>query len=613
MKKAEFEEQLVKEVTQDWKERQNARRQYELAWLLNMNFLSGNQYADISPLGEIVQEDRDFFWQEKQVFNHIAPIIETRLARLSSVRPKMLVRPFSNEEGDIESSKLATKILSYLTEKLNIENKIAEATAWSEACGTAFYKVVWNDALGEKIQTGAQTAVTGDVDLIVCSPFEIYPDSNATSDVNGCSSLIHAKAYHVEDIKKLWGAELKGEKINALTVSGASFSGRQYNGSVRPLSQEVKENHVVVIERYTKPNKTYPKGQLVIVAENKVLYCGEMPYFNGKEGAKEYPFIRQVCHKTVGCFWGNSIVERLIPLQRSYNAVKNRKHEFLNRISMGVLTVEDGSLDTDNLEEEGLQPGKILIYKQGGVKPSLLEGGNVPSDFSYEEDRLLNEFIVISGVSELARNSSTPVQVTSGTALQLLIEQDETRLSSTAEEIKNAVKQIGKYSLRLYKQYASALRLVKTVCDNGSVEIKYFTSSDLTSDDIVFETENQLSDSVANRRGIVTDLLKMGLLHDKNEKLSESTKVKVLEMMGMGNWESARDLSQLHRAKAQRENLEAGKNDLPLEIDDHEIHIDVHIAYCISGEAEKEGRLEIMLAHIAVHKEMAKRSERETL
>ena len=42
---------------------------------------------------------------------------------------------------------------------------------------------------------------------------------------------------------------------------------------------------------------------------------------------------------------------------------------------MGVLMVEDGSVDTDNLEEEGLSPGKILVYRQGSVKPQLMESG----------------------------------------------------------------------------------------------------------------------------------------------------------------------------------------------------------------------------------------------
>ncbi|MCX4286529.1 MAG: hypothetical protein OSJ68_04460, partial [Clostridia bacterium] len=87
-----------------------------------------------------------------------------------------------------------------------------------------------------------------------------------------------------------------------------------------------------------------------------------------------------------------SVIERVIPVQRAYNAVKNRKHEFLNRLAMGVLTVENGSVDTDNLEEEGLSPGKILVYRQGAEKPSLMDSGDVPADFAYEEDRLLSEF-----------------------------------------------------------------------------------------------------------------------------------------------------------------------------------------------------------------------------
>lgn len=66
------------------------------------------------------------------------------------------------------------------------------------------------------------------------------------------------------------------------------------------------------------------------------------------------------------------MVERTIPIQRAYNAVKNRKHEFLNRIAVGVLAVEDGSVDVDNLETEGLSPGKILVYRQGSNPPRLM-------------------------------------------------------------------------------------------------------------------------------------------------------------------------------------------------------------------------------------------------
>ena len=67
--------------------------------------------------------------------------------------------------------------------------------------------------------------------------------------------------------------------------------------------------------------------------------------------------------------------------------------------------MEDGSVDTDALAEEGLSPGKILVYRQGSRPPQFLDEGRVPSEFTTEEDRLLNEFIIISGVSEVSRNS----------------------------------------------------------------------------------------------------------------------------------------------------------------------------------------------------------------
>lgn len=124
------------------------------------------------------------------------------------------------------------------------------------------------------------------------------------------------------------------------------------------------------------------------------------------------------------------MIERLVPLQRAYNAVKCRKHEFLNRISMGVLAVEDGSIDTDLVDGEWLTPGKVLVYRQGANLPRLLSSGSVPDDFNLEEQRLLAEFLQVSGVSEFMRNSKTQTGLTSGVALQLLIEQETRGLPS---------------------------------------------------------------------------------------------------------------------------------------------------------------------------------------
>ena len=163
------------------------------------------------------------------------------------------------------------------------------------------------------------------------------------------------------------------------------------------MNSTVIKDAEILIERYTRPTAAYPNGKLEIVAGEKLLYAGELPYVNGERGERTFPFVKQDCLRLPGAFFASSVVDRLIPVQRAYNAVRNRKHEFLNRLSMGVLTVEDGSVDTDELSEEGLLPGKILVYRQGGKAPEMLDCGNVPSEFKDEEEWLEKEFALLYG------------------------------------------------------------------------------------------------------------------------------------------------------------------------------------------------------------------------
>lgn len=377
-----------------------------------------------------------------------------------------------------------------------------------------------------------------------------------------------------------------------------------YNSTVPSITQEAKSNQVLVIERYTKPTTERPNGTLEIVAGNKLLYYGELPFTLGEDGKVAFPFVKQTSADQPGCFWGASIVERIIPIQRAYNAVKNRKHEFLNRLAMGVLTVEDGSVDTDNLEEEGLSPGKILVYRQGSVKPSLMDSGDVPHDFNQEEDRLLQEFVTVSGVSEFARNSTTPTTVTSGVALQLIAEQDDTRLASSIDSVKLSIKKISKYILRLYKQFVTTSKLMRFVDNQKGAEVFYFKGSDIGSDDVVFETENQLSDTPATRRTMLFDLLSAGILQDDQGKLTQSSKAKILSMMGFGNWNNAQDITQLHIDRAQNENVDIDHAQI-LPVDDHALHVEEHTRFVISnvGTADKS-TIDKVLAHIQQHKQM---------
>ena len=70
-----FEEKVVRQIWEKFLKLQSERRLIERGWELNMNFLSGNQYCDIGPTGELEEEEPRFYWQYRRVFNHIAPAI----------------------------------------------------------------------------------------------------------------------------------------------------------------------------------------------------------------------------------------------------------------------------------------------------------------------------------------------------------------------------------------------------------------------------------------------------------------------------------------------------------------------------------------------------------
>ena len=468
---SEIEKQIVTEVTEDFKKRQEARRAVELNWRLNMNFVLGNQFAEISSKGDIVDVDKQYYWQQREVYNHIAPILETRLAKLSRVKAKGTVRPATSDDDDVASASLATKLIDAVCKENDFSSQLSMANTWSEITGSAFFKITWDSDKGKTLDSEGLVK-EGEVNITLCPPFEIFPEDIAITDIDRQSSIIHAKVLPVSEVKRLWGVDVNGEDVNVFSFNSLETAGTYgYCASIPKIASEKRENSVTVIEKYEAPTPNYPNGRLIIVAGDKLLHMGELPYLNGEDGSRTYPFSRQTCIDNLSNFFGSCVVERVIPVQRAYNAVKNRKHEFMNRIAVGVLAVEDGSVDTDLLEEEGLPPGKIVVYRQGSTPPMLLSQLQVPAEFAREEEKLLNEFVMISGVSEVTTYSQVPTNVASGVAISLLLEQDDTRISLTADSLRESVKRISKQVLRLYRQFAKVPRVKRITGENGEVEL----------------------------------------------------------------------------------------------------------------------------------------------
>ena len=603
--KNRYAKEIAAQVRRDWEQRRERRKALELQWRLNMNFLAGDQYCEITPLGDIDDYGKRYYWQQREVYNQIASVVETRLAKLARVKTGVAVRPASDDDGDVYCAKLSTKVLQAAQEEVGLVKLINSASAWSETAGSCFIKVGWDPSGGKAVgvDKNGQTLHEGALSVDVVPPFEIFPDNLLAGELDNCRSVIHAKACHVDEVRDIWGEEVKGEDVNVFSLDSSPMpDGQGYSPGVKGINSSPAPDHCIVLERYQLPDKQRPLGRLTIVAGDELLFDGDLPYVNQKDGSRGYPFCAMRCLDKVGCVFGASVIERLIPLQRAYNEVRNRKHEYMNRLAMGVLAAEDGSVDTDMLEEDGLAPGRVLIYRQGSQPPRMLDPGDIPNDFHYEEERILSEFITISGVSELSKYSQTYSSM-SGRAISLLVEQDDTRLASTSGSLRECVRQVCFKILCAFKQFAGEKRFMRLAGENGGMQLRSFSASSLTADDLVFETDNELNDTLANRRNMVLELVKMGILQNKEGGISERDRSRVLELLGFGNWENTADIADCQRDAAIRENTKAKEGEkLALsDVDDDAIHIEEHTKALLSEGLSERAR-KTLQEHVKEHK-----------
>jgi hypothetical protein len=168
---------------------------------------------------------------------------------------------------------------------------------------------------------------------------------------------------------------------------------------------------------------------------------------------------------------------------------------------------------------------------------------------------------------------------------------------------------VGRHILRLYRQFAGNARLMTLAGENKKTQVYYFNASNLAVNDIQFESYEVSTPE--EKKATLLKLYEAGLLCDENGNLSQENKNRILEAFGFGSYENARDISSLHIAKADEENLAMKKGEIkPDSFDDHDLHVSEHIRFLLSSEFKKitdgervKGYFE---AHIAAHKKMKK-------
>ena len=258
-------ERLAYEITLDFRARREARRNIENGWSLNMQFVAGNQYCDVTPEGGLEEEDAQYFWQTHRVFNHIAPTVDSRVAKLVKSIPEVKAAPFSDEDSDMRAAQLSTGILAYAFDRAKANEAIADGIMWSEVCGSVFYKVCWDETAGRKVglDENGMPLYEGEACISVIPPYEIFPD-RLDCEFSAISSLIHAQAVSTEYIADTFGVAVAPDPESEISgvYSGAGISGAsaQFTREASKTGGKTSPGRVILLERYTLPTNCCTKG-----------------------------------------------------------------------------------------------------------------------------------------------------------------------------------------------------------------------------------------------------------------------------------------------------------------------------------------------------------------
>ena len=625
-----YKEDIIGKVTDELTKRKAERSILEQQWTLNANFLVGNQYCEINTYrGDIEQLEPVYDWLERETFNQIAPLIETRIANLKKINHMMKVKPATNELKDYDKAETSTSILQYTQKSSDFETKKNTMIYWNELCGNCFWLSWWDKDKGEKIaveptveidengkECKKETALyQGDLDYGLITPYEIYPESIFKQGIEAQRSIILEQVKTIDDIYDLYGIEVEGNSIETFELTPmASGGGFGYENTVVTLGHRTVDNAQKVITYMERPSKHCPNGKMIIiVGDDNLVYYGDLPY-------KSIPIIQTVCVETAGQFFGKSVIERLIPLQRAYNGCINRIHEYIKRIAIGGYIAEEGSIDVEEYEQNGQAPGAMLVYKVGSKPPIPIPNGQLPSDAMQERYNLKNDMEYVAGVSQLMVNGNTPSGVTSGTAIESLMEIDNTRLSLTGDHIRNSIRKLAILWLEIYKRYATTRRIINYVGTNNIAKAIVWNNEDINSYDVEYVTENELLMSEDMQKQRFMEFYNMGIFADDDGRIPMRVKLRALEYGKIGNYTDMLNINLLQMQYAQRENVFFENGVIPeiSDFDEHQIHIEEHLRYILQMDFQmlkmkKPDYAKALEEHLSQHKQIVEQEEQQKM
>jgi len=395
----------------------------------------------------------------------------------------------------------------------------------------------------------------GDIVLEAGSPYEVLVSDPSCQNLGEQAEIMRIRLQLVSDMQARYPeyAELiigdsSSEDLFRYEQLTGALTGRGYVGDGKKKAGTSQKKYVLVTERFKRPGGDHPQGQYQVMIGEIIVRDEELPH-GFFDMDNPYPVVSYPDQEKAGQFWGPTVSEQMIDLQREYNLVRSKLSEHMRILAFPKLFVAmqhqlaQGAWTAD--------AGQFIEYvAHPDIEPPTPW---VPPPISQDVWQLVQlmqkEFDDVSQIFPAVEGKAG--QATSGFQTNLLQEASEGVHAPDVRCHELATEDLFRKIRRMTKRYYEKPRLLAITGSNYEPEVIEFSADSIDEyADLSIEAGSALPTFKAARQDTVMNLYNSGLLGDVADP---EVRRRALTLLELGSVEEAFDRARTDENQAKRD------------------------------------------------------------
>ena len=571
-------------------------RPFVLSGELSKGYIQGFQYKRINERTLAIEGLKNVhgLYLERKIFNRMLPIYLTRYGILSQNQPIPGFKGTDNREESITNAIEGNKWLETFKKDINWDNLYKKAVQNADVYGLVWFKTGIDWSKGDEIMSkditftkpddkdwrakGTRKIYEGRTFIDIIPIHEVLTDTLSVESMDDINELVHRRMFSLEYIRKRWGFEAKAEDIDPRYFIDTS----RYSDNDRRYEQN---KYAYVYEYYRKPDALYPEGQFIVIINDRILYEGILPYNNAYK-KRAIPFIPMNLASIPNHLVGVTVYSQIIPIQDTYNSIKNRLLEHINHLAIGQMYVwKDSLVNPDGITNK---PGQFIVVKRNAKRPEPVQKAQVGNEIINYLKNIEEDMLVTAGLSQISAYGMSKSSVRTDGVADKIGEADQNKLTNAIDNISEALISVFKQVLYTEKDRQSILTEVMRLAKLDNYMLKY-NLGELEPENLEIVNREFLMQSDQARQLKMTQAANLGV-YNPQAGLSYVTKLEILDALNSGYLKDTLDpIERASHDQIQCENrCILDKQDVEVnDWDNHEQHILEHSLFRMSAQVRE--------------------------